>query len=147
MRLCLFLHIWQLQKSNTALCCSQVNGAHLKVLPRSDLLAKATSLSQAPRRHYRFWRVELCCHVIKPQAAVIHQEHNSVLEISLRQWSGRNLTAASLGVCSDYRCRCEARHEGSCLLSWYSGDWNSVLAVLWVCSVILRKSMFKCFQW
>lgn len=112
MRLCLFLHIWQLQKTNTALWCSQVNGAHLKVLPRSDSSVKATSLSQAPRRHYRFWRVELCCHVTKPQAAVIHQEHDSVLEISLRYWLGANLTAASLGVCLGHGCRCEAHHEG-----------------------------------
>lgn len=146
MRLCLFLHIRQLQKTNTALCCSQVNGAHLKVLPRSDLLAKATSLSQAPRRHYRFWRVELCCHVIKPQAAVIHQELNSVLEISLRQCQVETSLLQAWGRVQTIGAGVR-HHEGSCLLSWYSGDWNSLLAVLWVCSVTLRKSVFKCSQW
>lgn len=91
MRLCLFLHIWQLQKTNTDMRCSQVNGAHLKVFLRSDSPAKGSIPELGTQE--TLW-------ILKSWAVLSFSKNLSNgyssgawLDVSLRYWSGRNLTA------------------------------------------------------
>lgn len=88
---------------------------------------KATSLSWAPKRHYRFWRVELCCHLIRTCATVIHQEHKS-----MRPWDTGQVEIfllLNLWVYWNRVCSCGAWDKGS----WATGACNH----FWGASTVL----------
>lgn len=115
---------------------------------------KAASLSRAPKRHYGFWRVELCCHLVRTSAMVIRQEHDLMCPWDTGQVE--ILLLWNLWLCLNHEGSCGAwilsnrgswlllRSLRSPLLSQCSGDWNSVLAVWRICSVTLGRSVSTC---